>query len=101
MILHLLALCGVFLAVGAVGAVRQEIWGLFLLFPALGAVAASPLAAGVVIATMMIVEGLSGQPIREAYTIEAFWTAAMMAGMAFGFGFAIIAVVAGARKRAA
>lgn len=84
--------------VGAVGAMRRENWGLFFLFPALFAVAVAPLVGGTVIVTMMLVEILAGSAIRSAYSLEAFWSAAMMAGMVLGVAFAVIAVLAGAEK---
>jgi hypothetical protein len=101
MIVTLLGISAGLAVVGAIGAVRQDSWGLFFLFPAIGAVAVAPFAAGAVIVTMAMVEFISGTAIRGAYTAEAFWAAAMIVGLALGVLFAVIAVVASAQKEKA
>ena len=94
MIVTILAIAGACFALGAVGATMQARWGLFFLFPAVASAVTAPLVACAVIALMATVEALSGANIRAAYDIETFWSAALIVGMALGFLFAIIAVIA-------
>jgi len=101
MILTLLGTCAALAFVGGIGAARKESWGLFFLFPALGAIAAAPIIGGANIPTMMAVEFVSGSAIRNAYTTEAYWSAAIMVGMGLGVLFAVVAVVAGSKQAAA
>lgn len=99
MLLTLIAIAGGCFLIGALGAMMKAEWALFFLFPALAAAVTTPAVAGLVTLLMVVVELLSGADIRAAYGAEAFWSACLIAGMALGILFALMAVAAERQKR--